>query len=128
MSNSTYAKHYNIYTDNNPLLVNYTEAAYDKTAFHKVYPKTRFFAADQVQSAILNDFADDRWFLGAEDDKILKSEIKKSMDFADTRYNMSFGIHGYFDRRLPPRHKRAHFKDIKYLEPETNYADCLTRK
>jgi len=126
MSNSTYKKHYNIYTDKNPLLANYTRSMYEESPFHK-FPQTRFFSADQVQSAILNEFADDRWYLSHDDYKILKSEIIKSMDMSDHHYNMSFGLHGFFDRRLPPAHKRAHFHDVKTLDP-TKYADCLTRR
>jgi hypothetical protein len=126
MSNSTYEKHYNIYTDKNPLFGNFTRTMYDESAFHK-YPQTRFFSADQVQSAVLGEFADDRWYLSAADHEILNSEIHKSMNMSDSRYNMSFGLHGFWDRRLPPAHKRAHFKDVKTLDP-TKYADCLTRQ
>ena len=79
MSNSTFKKHYNIYADKNPLLANYTSAMYDDSPFH-AYPQTRFFRADQVQSAILSEFALDRWYLSDEDYGILKKEILKAMD------------------------------------------------
>jgi hypothetical protein len=61
-----------------------------------------------------------------DDYAILRSEIDKSMNLQDAHYNMSFGMHGYFNRLLPPTHKDAHFHDIKTLDP-TKYADCLTR-
>jgi len=71
MSNSTYQKHYEIYADKNPLLASYTSAAYDASAFKNVSldasPQTRFFRADQVQSAVLSEFALDRWYLSRED-------------------------------------------------------------
>lgn len=35
MSNSTYKKHYNIYTDKNPLVANYTKRMYDESPFIK---------------------------------------------------------------------------------------------
>jgi len=126
MSNSTFKKHYNIYADKNPLLANYTSAMYDDSPFHE-YPQTRFFRADQVQSAILSEFALDRWYLSDEDDGILKEEIRKAMDPDDHAYHFSFGVHGFFDRRLPPDHKRAHFQDVKTLNV-SHYADCLTRR
>lgn len=45
----------------------------------------------------------------------------------NTAYNMSFAVHGFFHRADPPAHKKAHFHDVKTLNPN-NYADCLTRQ
>jgi len=127
-SNSTYKKHYEIYADKNPLLANYTKAAYAASPFDSsAEPATRFFRADQVQSAVLSEFALDRWYLSGADYKILKKEIVKAMDPDDPAYHLSFALDGFFERRLPPAHKRAHFHDVKTLNIST-YADCLTRR
>ena len=131
MSNSTYKKHYEIYADKNPLLANYTAAAYAASHFKNktlhASPETRFFGYHQVQSAVLSEFALDRWYLSRHDHSALRKEITKAMDPQDHAYHLTFAVDGFFDRRLPPAHKRAHFHDVKTLNT-SNYADCLTRQ
>ena len=56
----------------------------------------------------------------------MQSHIEKAMNPKNPRWNVSFEMNGYFERKLPPKHKKADFLLNKTLDP-TIYADCLTK-